>query len=49
MVMPFGQKAVDRVDAGLPAEIDFDVLWERVYEPALTQLGYEAVRADRDV
>ncbi len=49
MVMPFGQKAVDRVDPGIPAEIDFDVLWERVYEPALTQLGYEAVRADRDV
>jgi hypothetical protein len=49
MVMPFGEKPVDRADPGIPAKIDFDELWERVYEPALEQLGYEAVRADRDV
>ncbi len=50
MVMPFGTKAVaDRTDAGVPATINFDALWERVYEPALVRLGYEPVRADRDI
>ena len=49
MVMPFGQKAVDLTDPNVPAKVDFDALWERVYQPALEQIGYEAVRADRDV
>ena len=33
----------------MPAEVDFDALWERVYQPVLEELGYQAVRADRDV
>ena len=33
----------------MPTEIDFDALWYRVYRPVLTEMGYEAVRADRDV
>jgi hypothetical protein len=49
MVMPFGVKPVDYTDPNIPATIDFDALWERVYEPALGELGYEAVRADRDL
>jgi tetratricopeptide (TPR) repeat protein len=51
MVMPFGSKPVvmDRPDANIPATVNFDLLWERVYEPALVQLGYEAVRADYDL
>jgi hypothetical protein len=51
MVMPFGKKNVDRehADAGAPATVDFDALWERVYEPALEDLGYDPVRADQDV
>jgi tetratricopeptide (TPR) repeat protein len=51
MVMPFGSKptVVDRPDANIPATVNFDLLWERVYEPALVQLGYEAVRADFDL
>lgn len=50
MVMPFGTKpVVDRTDPSIPATINFDALWERVYEPALAQLGYEPVRADRDI
>jgi tetratricopeptide (TPR) repeat protein len=51
MVMPFGVKTVvlDQHDATIPATVNFDLLWERVYEPALVQLGYEAVRADYDL
>ena len=40
---------MDRPDANIPATVNFDLLWERVYEPALVQLGYEAVRADYDL
>ena len=49
MVMPFGKKSVGLTDPSIPTTIDFDALWDRVYEPALTALGYEAVRADRDL
>jgi hypothetical protein len=33
---------------GVPASVDCDALWERVYRPALEQLGYQAVRGDYD-
>ena len=34
----------------MPTEVDFDALWENVYQPVLEKdLGYKAVRADRDV
>ena len=51
MVMPFGAKNVvlDQHDGNIPASVNFDLLWERVYEPALVQLGYQAVRADYDL
>src|SRR3954451_621848 len=49
VVMPFSRKATGRTEQGVPSEIDFDALWERVHEPVLEQLGYRAVRADRDV
>ncbi len=49
MVMPFSEKAVGLTDPNVPAKVDFDALWERVYQPVLDQLGYEAVRADRDL
>ncbi|MGA7054307.1 MAG: TRAFs-binding domain-containing protein [Mycobacterium sp.] len=49
MVMPFGVKPVGLTDPSIPATIDFDALWERAYEPALSQIGYQAVRADRDL
>src|SRR6218665_1580869 len=49
VVMPFGVKAVGQTEPNIPANVDFDALWERVYEPALRELGYEAVRADRDL
>lgn len=49
MVMPFGRRPTDRSEAGIPAEVDFDLLWLRVYQPVLQELGYRPVRADADV
>jgi hypothetical protein len=49
VVMPFDKKKTDRTDEGVPAEIDFDALWGRVYEPVLREIGYKPVRADWDV
>ena len=50
MVMPFNRKPTGRTEKGVPAEVNFDALWENVYKPVLEQeLGYKAVRADRDV
>jgi hypothetical protein len=49
MVMPFAVKATRLTGDKIPAEVDFDALWERVYKPVLEGLGYAAVRADRDV
>jgi hypothetical protein len=47
MVMPFGTKAVEPAVQGAPAKIDFDALWSKALAPALTELGYEPVRADQ--
>lgn len=49
MVMPFDVKKTERTDAGVPPQVDFDALWEKVHQPVLEELGYRAVRADRDV
>ena len=49
MVMPFGCKLTGRSEADVPAEVDFDLLWFRVYRPVLQDLGYQPVRADADV
>ena len=46
--MPFRRKPTGRTEKHVPAEVDFDALWERVYQPVLRDLGYRAVRADRD-
>ena len=48
VVMPFDTKPTGRSEADVPTEVDFDALWYRVYRPVLTDMGYEAVRADRD-
>ena len=48
VVMPFRRKPTGRTERLVPAEVDFDALWERVYQPVLRDLGYRAVRADRD-
>jgi len=49
MVMPFGRRFTDQSQAGVPAEIDFDALWSRVYRPVLQDLGYQPKRANADV
>jgi hypothetical protein len=48
VVMPFRIKAT-RADPPAPATIDFDALWEKAIAPAITELGYEPVRADQDL
>jgi hypothetical protein len=49
VVMPFGKKPTGLLGDGVPSDVAFDALWERVYRPVLTDMGYNAVRADRDV
>jgi len=49
LVMPFNVKETGRNEPGVPAKIDFDALWARVYQPWLADRGYQVVRADRDV
>lgn len=49
MVMPFDVKPTGHGDPAVPSEIDFDLLWFRVYRPVLAALGYRPVRADADV
>ena len=50
VVMPFNRKQTGHTEMGVPTEVDFDALWENVYQPVLEKdLGYKAVRADRDV
>jgi Tetratricopeptide Repeats-Sensor len=49
MVMPFGKKEIEKSDGSAPKTVDFDELWHQVHKPVLTNLGYQAVRADYDV
>jgi len=49
MIMPYGRKKTDAPAGQGVAEINFDVLWDKALRPAITQLGYEPVRADQDV
>jgi hypothetical protein len=47
MIMPYGRKAT-QAEAGNPAEIDFNALWDRAYVPVIEALGYRPIRADQD-
>lgn len=49
MVMPYGIKKTDASPGQGPAEINFDLLWDRALRPAIEALGYDPVRADQDV
>jgi hypothetical protein len=49
MVMPFNVKETGGTGPDVPLKVDFDALWDRVYQPVLAELGYRPVRADRDV
>ena len=48
MVMPFGTKKTQAESDQVPAEIDFNALWDKAYFPLLKELGYEPVRADQE-
>lgn len=48
-ITPYGRKSTGAPTKGVPAEIDFDALWEKALRPAIEDLGYQAVRADQDV
>jgi hypothetical protein len=50
MIMPYGKKQTQAEPSSkAPGEIDFNVLWDRAFAPAIQSLGYEPVRADQDV
>jgi hypothetical protein len=49
VVMPFGKKKTGATQEGVPTEVDFDRLWDRVYRLVLLDMGYKPVRADQDV
>lgn len=48
MVMPFRRRKVEGAGPGAPGELDCDALWDRVFQPALEDLGYLPIRADAD-
>lgn len=47
-IMPFGIKKTFSDNPKFPKEINFDLLWEKAYEPALEN-NYEPIRADQDL
>lgn len=49
MVMPFGVKPTGVASAEAPAKVDFDLLWGSFFQPLITDLGYEPVRADAEL
>ncbi|WP_188092376.1 tetratricopeptide repeat-containing protein [Azospirillum sp. B21] len=49
MVMPFGKKPTGEKQGAGPAEVNFNLLWDKALRPAIERLGYEAVRADEDL
>jgi len=49
MVMPFGVKPTGLGPGEGPAKVDFQALWFDVLEPAISDLGYEPVRADEEL
>src|SRR4051812_19513123 len=50
MIMPYGMKPTSARDGGeAPDRVDFDHLWEAALRPAISNAGYEPVRANEDV
>jgi hypothetical protein len=49
MVMPYGVKDTGVQPGQGPSKINFDILWQKVFEPLIRELGYEPVRADQDI
>jgi len=50
MIMPYRIKPVaDQHAPTIPAEVNFDRLWDAALKPTIEAMGYEAVRADQDL
>lgn len=47
VAMPFGKRASGLRKEGIPGNVDFDAIWDKAVAPALEELGYAVVRADR--
>lgn len=49
MIMPYGTKSISAAAGGeAPERVDFDRLWEAALRPAISDAGYEPVRANED-
>jgi hypothetical protein len=49
MVMPFGKKLTHAETDTIPAQVDFDLLWDKVLRPMIQEdLKYIPIRADQD-
>jgi hypothetical protein len=46
VAMPFGIKTTGNSEGGGPIHVDFDALWEKAIQPALSARKYLAIRAD---
>lgn len=49
MIMPYGTRETGAPAGTGPAKVDFNALWNDVYEPVIRELGYQPVRADQDL
>jgi len=50
MIMPYGVKPTPQHEgSAAPRTVNFDRLWDTALRPAITNLGYNAVRADQDL
>lgn len=49
MVMPFGTKPTGADPGKGPPKVNFDALWDNAFEPMISELGYEPIRADKDL
>ena len=47
MVMPYGRKLTQVKQGKGPAEVNFNMPWDKVFVPVIEALGYEPVRADQ--
>ncbi len=49
MVMPFGKKLTHAGTDTIPVEVDFDLLWDKVFRPMIVEdLDLTPIRADQD-
>ena len=50
MIMPYGTKPTQKAEgSAAPDKIDFNRLWTAAFQPAISDMGYDPVRADQDL